>query len=277
MLPHPRILISTVILSAVFMFPLFTHTILHAHDSAPFLLTLHAAHAENACGQTDPFCLKKAATGGGMTPSGEAPSIPTAVGRILSAMLALLGVLFFALAFWAGFKWMTAHGNEETVTSAKTTLENAAIGLILVVIAYAVTTYVVNTLFWKPSVTMGGSLPPPSVTGPITTDCEIIYNGICRPSTPGCNNNEKDQGASGCETGEVCCVPQKTAQECCIETQAAMPGFPRNNYTFHCNSTPPTANCGICNITIQAPPPDTCGSQDAQTIFNACNSTGCDP
>lgn len=206
---HSRSLILPATLFAALAMPLFFLLSLRVSvtQSSSFLIT--AARAENACGAADPFCLKKAAQGGGLTPSGEAPTIPAAVGKILSAMLALLGVLFFALTVWAGFKWMTAQGNQETATSAKTTLENAVIGLVLVVVAYALTTYVVNALFWTPSVNVGGSLPPPSVTGPVTNDCELLYGGRC--STDTCKDYEflKSQNTD-CERDAPYCCVQKT-------------------------------------------------------------------
>ena len=160
-------------LIATLAIPLFMFMASRANGTQAPSLVITAAHAESACGADDPFCLKKAATGGGLTPGGEAPSIPTAVGRILSAMLALLGVLFFALTVWAGFKWMTAQGNQETATSAKTTLENAVIGLVLVVVAYALTSYIVSHLFNSPS-------SPSSPSTPATErECFDVRKGKC--------------------------------------------------------------------------------------------------
>ncbi len=188
-------------LIATLTMPLFLLMAARVQHAPTSFSLVNEVRAENACGPSDPFCLKKAATGGGLTPSGEAPSPAVAVGNILSAMLALLGVLFFALVVWAGFKWMTAQGNQETATSAKTTLENAAIGFVLVLVAYALTTYVVNALFWTPSVSINGITPvQPSVTGPLD-ECRRVYGGTCQDT---CASDERSFVTDDCS--RVCCV-----------------------------------------------------------------------
>ena len=209
--PSSRSLVIIAALFAVLAIPLFMFMASRANGTQAPSLVITAAHAEYACGPDDPFCLKKAATGGGLTPGGDAPSIPAAVGKILSSLLALLGVLFFALTVWAGFKWMTAQGNQETATSAKTTLENAVIGLVLVVVAYALTTYVVNALFWSsPDLGPGGVIQPgipPNIRG----ECELIYNGRCTYDSQ-CHQTETQMSVNCTESGQICCVPLQNSE-----------------------------------------------------------------
>lgn len=69
-------------------------------------------------------------------------TLPEAIGSIVSVALSLIGFVFLALALYAGFKWMTARGNEKDVTSARDTLINATIGIILIVAAYALTNFI---------------------------------------------------------------------------------------------------------------------------------------
>jgi len=64
-------------------------------------------------------------------------SLEDIIGNIIRLALSLLGVIFLALGFWAGNNWMQAGGNEEKVKKAQATIRNLLIGLILVVIAYA--------------------------------------------------------------------------------------------------------------------------------------------
>jgi hypothetical protein len=42
---------------------------------------------------------------------------------------------------YAGISWMTANGNEQTVTTAKQMIVNASIGLVIVFAAYAITSF----------------------------------------------------------------------------------------------------------------------------------------
>jgi hypothetical protein len=63
------------------------------------------------------------------------------IGQIIGAVLAFVGVLFLLLIIYAGITWMTAAGNETTITKAKTLIINATIGLIIILAAYAITSF----------------------------------------------------------------------------------------------------------------------------------------
>jgi len=67
--------------------------------------------------------------------------------RIISATLGLLGTIAVVIIIYAGFKWMTAGGNDENVTSAKKILIAAVIGLIIILSAYAITRFVMTNLY----------------------------------------------------------------------------------------------------------------------------------
>lgn len=64
------------------------------------------------------------------------------IGSIIKAVLAFMGVIFLILMIYGGFKWMMAKGNEQDVTAAKDIIRNAIIGLIVVLSAYAITTFI---------------------------------------------------------------------------------------------------------------------------------------
>ena len=68
------------------------------------------------------------------------------VGLIIRYILTLLGVVFFVIVCRAGVLWMTAHGNSDDVEHAKSLIINASIGLVVVLAAYAVTTFAVNQI-----------------------------------------------------------------------------------------------------------------------------------
>lgn len=69
------------------------------------------------------------------------------IGTVVSAFLSLLGIIFIVLVILAGHNWMTASGNEEKLTKAKESLWRATIGLIIVVGAFAIWTFVFSKLF----------------------------------------------------------------------------------------------------------------------------------
>ncbi len=66
------------------------------------------------------------------------------VASIIKIFLGVLGVIFIILIVMAGFRWMTAGGNEENIKKASAQIRNACIGLLIIVAAYAITVFVGN-------------------------------------------------------------------------------------------------------------------------------------
>lgn len=60
----------------------------------------------------------------------------------IRGFLALLGFVFFGYLFYAGIRWMNARGNEEFVAKAKGSVQSAVFGLIIIFVAYALTTFI---------------------------------------------------------------------------------------------------------------------------------------
>ena len=65
---------------------------------------------------------------------------------LIQTFLSLLGIIFIGMILFAGYNWMTAMGDKEKVTRAKDTLISAAIGIVIIVSAYAITTFIFDTL-----------------------------------------------------------------------------------------------------------------------------------
>src|SRR3989344_4215020 len=64
------------------------------------------------------------------------------VGNLAAILLGFLGVIFTVLIIWSGFQWMTSGGNEQKVAQAKNRLTAAAIGLVIIMVAYIATYYI---------------------------------------------------------------------------------------------------------------------------------------
>ena len=73
--------------------------------------------------------------------------LPTSIGKIVGIALSFLGVVFFILIIYAGYLWMFSMGNEQTVTKAKEIIIAAVIGLVIVLAAYAITSYLGGALY----------------------------------------------------------------------------------------------------------------------------------
>lgn len=68
------------------------------------------------------------------------------IGQVVGIALSFIGVLFFGLFIYAGFKWMTARGNEEEVKKSIDLIQAAVFGLIIILAAYAFTAFLTNSL-----------------------------------------------------------------------------------------------------------------------------------
>lgn len=68
---------------------------------------------------------------------------------VIQGLLSIIAIIFFILIIIAGFRWMTAGGNEETVTNAKKNISNAVIGLLIVMFSYGVTRLVFDVILGK--------------------------------------------------------------------------------------------------------------------------------
>lgn len=75
-------------------------------------------------------------------PTFEGKSLPEVIGTVVQSMLALLGIVFFGIILYSGFNWMIAMGNSEKVDKAKLMIESALIGLVIIILAYALTRFI---------------------------------------------------------------------------------------------------------------------------------------
>jgi hypothetical protein len=73
-------------------------------------------------------------------------SIGQVVSQIIRVVLGLLSIVFLILIIMAGFKWMTAGGNEEQIKKSTATIKAAVIGLVVVLAAYTITYFIFTYL-----------------------------------------------------------------------------------------------------------------------------------
>ena len=72
--------------------------------------------------------------------------IRTTVASIIRVAMGLLGIVAVVIILIGGFTWMTAGGNEEKVGEAKKWIFAGVIGLAIILSAYALTNFVINSL-----------------------------------------------------------------------------------------------------------------------------------
>jgi len=119
--------------------------------------------------------------------------VPALIGNVIGTALSLVSVIFFILAVYGGFRMMLARGKDDEFSKGRDILIHAAIGLIIILASYAITSFVFQ------SVTPGAGNPPPPVTPTIPKgdipDGSVEIGGTC-----GENEDCKDNGACNLET-----------------------------------------------------------------------------
>lgn len=93
------------------------------------------------------YGLQETGTAAGLVQKGSEPkSIASIIATIIYVLLGLVGVGFFVLLTYAGILYLTAGGDSKQVDTAKGLMKNAVIGLVIVLAAYAISTFVINNL-----------------------------------------------------------------------------------------------------------------------------------
>ncbi len=77
---------------------------------------------------------------------GSEQSLSDVISMVITAILSLVGTIFFVFTIYAGVLWMTAQGDEEKVTRAKGIITAAVIGMVITLSAYAITYFVGSKL-----------------------------------------------------------------------------------------------------------------------------------
>lgn len=90
--------------------------------------------------------LEGVGTGAGYQSEASYGGLPKLVGTIINIFLSIMGVLFTVLMVYGGYTWMTSYGAEAKVTKAKNLIVDAVIGLIIVMAAYAISSFVVGRI-----------------------------------------------------------------------------------------------------------------------------------
>lgn len=66
--------------------------------------------------------------------------------RIIQILLALAGLVAVVFLIIGGFRYITAGGNEESAEAAKTTITNAIIGIVVIILSFVIVRVISNAL-----------------------------------------------------------------------------------------------------------------------------------
>ncbi len=83
--------------------------------------------------------------------------IRTFIANIVRVFFGLIGITMVGLMIYAGFLWMSAGGNPEQIKKSQQMIKNAAIGLVIIMSAYAIAEFIFRVLLGG----LGGGLGGP--------------------------------------------------------------------------------------------------------------------
>lgn len=77
------------------------------------------------------------------------------IANIIRVAMGLLGIVAVLIILMGGFKYMTAMGEDDKVKTAKKLITSGIIGLVIVLTAYAIATFVINSIISATSTVQG--------------------------------------------------------------------------------------------------------------------------
>ena len=72
--------------------------------------------------------------------------LKTTIANVIRIILGFLGFITIIIILYGGFVWMTSFGEEDKIDNAKKLISAGVIGLVIVLAAYSVSSFVINSL-----------------------------------------------------------------------------------------------------------------------------------
>lgn len=88
--------------------------------------------------------------------------LPKLIGNIIGSLMSIIGALLFVYLLYGGFTYMTAGGDETKVKNAVAIIRNCVIGIVIVVLAYSISSFIIGTLGNATSQQQAGAPAAPS-------------------------------------------------------------------------------------------------------------------
>ncbi|MCX6741326.1 MAG: hypothetical protein NTY61_02935 [Candidatus Parcubacteria bacterium] len=86
--------------------------------------------------------LDNAARVAGLVPSQT--DLTVIIGSIISIVIQFLGIIAVIIVLIGGFIWMTSGGDSEKIKKARDLMTNGIIGLVIIILAYAIVTFILK-------------------------------------------------------------------------------------------------------------------------------------
>lgn len=164
--------------------------------------------------------------------------------RIINIAMLVLGLIAVGLVIGGGFIWMTSNGQEDKIETAKKILKNGVIGLIIILSAWGIATFVLSRLI---SATGGGNTGGPCLTGDVIP-CACGGQIFCTDGSWGACLNGDCGGSGGPTYCDSSPLPQcQPLDQICSSDQyceaTSCQCIPRGNLGDACNADPENQTC----------------------------------
>ena len=119
----------------------FSFSLLFFALSNPVLAQSNAGanHTPGTAVCTDATCLQN--------PLGpDNNSVQTLIGKVITAVMGVIGSIALLMFIYGGLTWMTSSGNQEKVKKGRGIIVWAAIGLVIIFLSYALTRFVLTSI-----------------------------------------------------------------------------------------------------------------------------------
>ena len=73
-------------------------------------------------------------------------TVPDMVSNVIKVLLGFTGAIALIFIIWGGFDWMMSQGDKTKIGKARDRMVTAAIGLLIIAAAYAITDFVVTQI-----------------------------------------------------------------------------------------------------------------------------------
>ncbi|MBI2589009.1 hypothetical protein HYW35_02280 [Candidatus Saccharibacteria bacterium] len=89
-------------------------------------------------------CGTQGASGSDQDPSAAGTNIDNTIAKFVNVFSVIIGVIAVVMIIVGGFRYITSAGNTEKLTQAKNTIMYAIIGLVVVALAQAISSFVLS-------------------------------------------------------------------------------------------------------------------------------------
>ncbi len=72
--------------------------------------------------------------------------VKATIQNIVRIIVGFLGIIVIIIILYGGFLWLTSFGDEDKIGQAKKLIASGVVGLVVVLAAYAIANFVVNSL-----------------------------------------------------------------------------------------------------------------------------------